>query len=97
MDARKQNWDCRRIERAISNLVEPTLSAKARAEKEEEQMPQTLARTVARLSGPPGAGNAAFTEFAELRNDTDQLDDLLREKRCAGYRIDVEAPTFLQR
>lgn len=71
-------------------------SAKARAEKEEEQTPQTLARMVARLSGPPGAGNAALTEFTELRSDADQLNDLLREKRCARYRIDVEAPTFLQ-
>lgn len=94
--ARKQNWDCRRIESAISNLVESMRSAKARAEKDEEQAPQTLAHLVARLTGPPGAGNAAVAEFTELRSDADQLNDLLKEKRCARYKIDVEAPTFLQ-
>lgn len=94
--ARKQNWDCRRIESAISNLVESMRSAKTRAEKDEEQTPQTLAHLVARLSGPPGAGNAALAEFTELRSDADQLNDLLKERRCAKHKIDVEAPTFLQ-
>lgn len=94
--ARKQNWDCRRIERAIANLIEPLESAKARAEKEEEQMAQTLARMLARLSGPPGAGNAALTEFQELRGDADQLNDLLREMGCATHPISVDAPAFLK-
>jgi hypothetical protein len=95
MEARKKNWDCRRIERAIANLALSMQAAKERAEKEEEQMPQTLARMIARLSGPPGAGNAALTEFAELRSDADQLNELLREKGCASYMIDVDAPAFL--
>lgn len=59
-------------------------------------MPQTLARMAARLSGPPGAGNAALTEFQEARSDADQLNDLLREKGCATYPISVDAPAFLK-
>lgn len=94
--AREENWDCRRIERAISNLVEPMQAAKERAEKEEEQMPQTLARMFESLSGPPGAGNAAFTEFTELRADADQLNDLLKEKRCGRYSIDIGVPTLAE-
>lgn len=95
--ARRQNWNCKRIEREIADLVGPMRAAMLRAEKEEEQLPQTLARTAARFSGPPGAGNAAFAEFTELRNDADQLNDLLREKRCAGYTIDIGLPAFLRR
>ncbi len=94
--ARKQNWYCRRIERAIASLADAMLSAKARAELEEEQLAPTLARTFARVSGPPGAGNAALAEFQELRNDADQLNDLLREKGCATFPIWVDAPEFLK-
>jgi hypothetical protein len=72
-------------------------SAKARAEMAEEQMSPTLARMFARASGPPGAGNAALAEFQELRSDADQLNDLLSEKGCTRYTIDVEPPAFLQR
>jgi hypothetical protein len=94
--ARKQNWYCRRIERAIASLTEAMLSAKARAELEEDHLAPTLARMFARASGPPGAGNAALAEFRELRSDADQLNDLLREKGCATYPIWVEAPAFLK-
>jgi hypothetical protein len=94
--ARKQNWYCRRIERAIASLAEAMLSVKARAELEEEQLAPTLARMFARVSGPPGAGNAALAEFQELRSDADQLNDLLREKGCATYPIWVDAPAFLK-
>ncbi len=93
--ARRQNWNCRRIEREIADLVAPMRTAMSRAEEEEARMPQTLARTVARLSGPPGAGNAAFADFTELRNDADRLNDLLKEKKCAGYVIDVGLPAFV--
>lgn len=96
-EARKQNWDCRRIQGAISNLVEPLQSAKARAQKEEEQMPKTFARLVARLSGPPGAGNAALAEFQQARSDADQLNEMLRKKECPTFPIGVEAPAFLKR
>jgi hypothetical protein len=95
--ARKQNWSCQRIERAIGDLMEQMRLAKARAEEEEEQLAPTLARMLARLSGPPGAGNAALAEFKELRSDADQLNDLLREKGCPSVTIDVEPPAFLQR
>jgi hypothetical protein len=94
--ARKQNWNCRRIERAIANLAEAMLAAKARAELEEEQLAPTLARTLARVSGPPGAGNAALVEFQELRSDADQLNDLLSEKGCATFSISVDPPAFLK-
>lgn len=94
--ARKQNWYCRRIERAIASLAEAMLLAKARAELEEEQLASTLARMFARVSGPPGAGNAALVEFQELRSDADQLNDLLREKGCATTPIWVDAPAFLK-
>lgn len=96
-EAQRQNWKCQRIERAITDLVEPMRAALVRTEKEEEQMPQTLVRTMERLSGPPGAGNAAFAEFTELRNDADRLNDLLRRKRCAEYRVDIGEPAFRQR
>jgi len=95
--ARKQNWACPRIERAIAKLIEAMQAAKARAEKEQAQMPQTLERMVARLSGPSGAGNVALAEFQATRGDIDGLNDLLREKGCARYTVDVEPPAFLQR
>ena len=95
--ARKQNWDCQRIKRAIANLVAAMQAAKARAEAEQEQMAQTLALLFERLSGPPGAGNAALAEFQDARRDADQLNDLLGEKGCATYHIGVDAPTFLRR
>ena len=38
---------------------------KERAEKEQEQLAKTLERMFARLSGPPGAGNAALAEFQQ--------------------------------
>ena len=83
-EARKQNWGCDKINREIAALI-PTLEAeKERAEKEEEKMAATLERMFARLSGPPGAGNAALAEFRETRRDTDQLNDLLREKDARG-------------
>ena len=94
--ARQQNWYCRRIERAIASIAEAMLSVKARAELEEEKLAPTLARMFARVSGPPGAGNAALAEFQELRSDADQLNDLLREKGCATYPIWVDAPAFLK-
>jgi hypothetical protein len=94
--ARKQNWYCRRIERAIAGLAEAMRAAKARAEMEEEQLSPTLARMFARVSGPPGAGNAALVEFQELRSDADQLNELLGEKGCAKYDIGVDAPAFLK-
>jgi hypothetical protein len=72
-------------------------AAKKQAEAEEEQMAPTLARLFARLSGPPGAGNAALAKFEEARRDADQLNDLLGEKGCARSTIDIEAPAFLQR
>ena len=95
MAARKQNWGCPRIESAITSRIESMRSAKARAETEQGQVPPTLARMVARRTGPPGAGNAALTEFRKMRSDASQLNDLLKEKGCARYKIDVEAPTFL--
>jgi hypothetical protein len=94
--ARKQNWYCGRIERAIASLAEAMLAAKTRAELEEQKLAPTLARTFARVSGPPGAGNAALAEFQDLRSDADQLNDLLREKGCATFPIWVDAPEFLK-
>ena len=94
--ARKQNWYCGRVERAISSLAEAMLSVKARADLEVEKLAPTLARMFARVSGPPGAGNAALAELQELRSDADQLNDLLREKGCATYPIWVDAPAFLK-
>jgi hypothetical protein len=94
-DARKQNWGCPRIERAITSLIEPMRAAKTRAETEQKQAPPTLARVASRLTGPPGGGNAALTEFQKMRNDASQLNGLLREKGCAERRIDIQAPAFL--
>jgi hypothetical protein len=84
-------------EQAIANLIIAMEATKVRAEKEEEQMAQTLERMFARLSGPPGAGNAALAEFQETRRDADQLNDLLKEKGCATYSIGVDDPAFLTR
>jgi hypothetical protein len=95
--ARKQNWNCQRIEPAIAKLLTGMRATKERAEKEQEQTAQTLERMFARLSGPPGAGNAALAEFQEARDDVDQLNNLLREKGCATYPIGVDAPSFLRR
>lgn len=95
--ARKQNWGCQQIERAIASLITTMEATKKRAEEEEEQMAQTLDRMFARLSGPPGAGNAALAEFRETRRDADELNDLLRKKGCATYVIDVDDPAFLKR
>ena len=94
--ARKQNWDCERIERAIAKLLTGMRATKERAEKEQEQPAQTLERMFARNSGPPGAGNAALAEFEEARSDIDKLNVLLREKGCATYPIGVDAPAFLK-
>jgi hypothetical protein len=94
--ALKQNWNCQRIEKAIANLAAEMLSAKERAEKEQEQMAPTLERLLARLSGPSGAGNAALAESQEARRDADQLNDLLGEKGCATSDIGVDAPAFLK-
>src|SRR5688572_4758654 len=74
--ARQQNWGCQQIERAIANLITAMEATKERAEKEEGQMAQTLERMFARLSGPPGAGNAALAELRETRRDAEQLNDL---------------------
>jgi hypothetical protein len=95
--ARTQKWDCLRIERAIAKLLTGMQATKERAEKEQEQPAQTLERMFARLSGPPGAGNAALAEFQKARSDVDQLNDLLREKGCATYPVGVDAPAFLKR
>lgn len=96
-EARKQNWGCDKIKGAIAALIPTLAAAKERAEKEEEKMAPTLERLFARLSGPPGDGNAALVEFRETRRDTDQLNDLLREKGCATYVIGVDDPAFLKR
>ena len=96
-EARKQNWGCDKIKRAIANLIPTLEAAKERAEKEEEKTAPTLERLFARLSGPHGAGNAALSEFRETRRDADQLNDLLREKGCARYVIGVDDPAFLKR
>jgi hypothetical protein len=95
--ARKQNWNGQRIERAIANLFDDAQAAKARAEKEQEQLPQTMARMIARLSGPPGAGNAALADFEETRSKAGELNHLLREKGCASYEIDAGKPAFLRK
>jgi histidinol-phosphate/aromatic aminotransferase/cobyric acid decarboxylase-like protein len=95
-EARKQNWNCQRIGRAMGNLIEAMQAKKERAEKEQEQMPQTLSRMFSRFSGPPGGGNAALAEFNEARRDADQLNDLLREKGCSTYDIGVDAPAFIK-
>jgi hypothetical protein len=84
------------IERALASLMEPMRSAKQRAETEQEQLPPTIARMAARLSGSPGSGNAAYAEYQKLHSDAEQLNDLLREKGCASYRIDGEAAPSLQ-
>lgn len=94
--ARQQNWNCQRIARAIDTLVQTMQSAKARAEREEERMPQTIVRAYERIVGPRGAGNAALIEFHEARSDAGQLSALLGEKGCARHKINVQAPAFLQ-
>jgi hypothetical protein len=94
--ARKQNWDCKRIEPAIAKLLTGMRATKERAEKEQEQPANTIERMFARASGPPGTGNAALDEFQEARSDIDQLNDLLREKGCATYPIGVDVPAFLK-
>jgi hypothetical protein len=94
--ARTQKWDCQRIEQAIANLITAMQATKARAEKEQEEMAQTLERMFARLSGPPGAGNAALAELEEARSDVDQLNGLLAEKGCATYLADDPSPSFVQ-
>jgi hypothetical protein len=63
--------------------------AKARAEKHQEKVAPTLLQMLARMSGPPGAGNPALIEFQKARYDADQLNDLLREKGCATHPIGV--------
>jgi hypothetical protein len=68
---------------------------KTRAEKEQEEVPQTLALMLARLSGPPGTGNAALIEFQKISREVDELNALLKEKGCAIYPIGVDAPRFL--
>lgn len=95
--ARKQNWDCQRIEPAIAKLLTGMRAMKERAEKEQAQPAQTLERMFARFFDPPGAGNAALAEFLKSRSDIDQLNDLLREKGCATYPIGVDYPEFLKR
>lgn len=94
--ARRQNWNCQWIEQAIASLVAEMQAAKTLAEKEEEQLATTLARLLARISGPPGAGNGALVKFEEARREADQLNDLLGEKGCARYVIGVEAPAFMR-
>jgi hypothetical protein len=95
--ARNHNWGCQRIAREIADLAETIRTAKARAEAEQEEFAPTLDRTWARLSGPPGVGNAAFGDYETARKDADQLNDMLREKGCATFDVGVEAPAFLER
>jgi hypothetical protein len=92
--ARKQSWNCGRIQQAIKNLIAAMQEAKARAEKHEEQAAPTLLQMLARMSGPPGAGNPVLAEFQSARRDADQLNDLLREKGCATHPIGVAPPDF---
>jgi hypothetical protein len=95
--ARKQNWNCQRIEQAIKNLIAAMHEAKARAEKHQEQAAPTLLQMLARMSGPPGAGNPALGDFQKARRDADQLNDLLRERGCATRSIVVAPPRFSKR
>jgi hypothetical protein len=92
--ARKQNWNCQRIEREMADLGEAMRLAKTRAEIEQEQLAPTLARMVERFSGPPGAGNGAFGDFEAMRGDVDQLNGLLQDKGCATVDVGVEAPAL---
>lgn len=92
--ARKQSWNCQRIEQTIKNLIAAMQEAKARAEKHQEQVAPTLLQMLARISGPPGAGNPALVEFQRARRDADQLNDLLREKGCATHPIGITPPQF---
>ena len=94
--ARKQDWNCPRIRQTIANLIPEIQAAKARAEHEQAQTAQTLARMAARFASPPGAGNAALAAFQKAHRDADQLNDLLREKVCATVPIGVDAPAFLK-
>lgn len=95
--ARKQNWNCQRIEQAIKNLIAAMHEAKVRAEKHQEQVAPTLVQMLARMSGPPGAGNPALGDFQRARRDSDQLNDLLRERGCATHSIAVAPPRFSKR
>jgi hypothetical protein len=95
--ARKQRWNCQRIQQAIKNLIAAMQEAKARAEKHEEQAAPTLLQMLARMSGPPGAGNPALGEFQKARRDADQLNDLLRVMGCATHPIGVAPPRFSKR
>lgn len=94
--AMKEKWNCQRIERAIINLVGVMQASKERAEKEQEDFPQTVERLFARISGPRGAGNASLAEFQEVRRDAHQLNDLLRKKGCVPYVIGDDTPAFLK-
>ncbi len=95
--ARKQRWNCERIERAINNLIAAMQEAKARAEKHQEQVAPTLSQMLARISGPPGAGNPALAEFQKAHRDAEQLNDLLSERGCATRSVAVAPPRFSKR
>jgi hypothetical protein len=86
--AELENANCDKLSKMLQAALEKMRAAKARAKSEEAAPPTTLARTLARAMGPPGAGNAALEEYASSRGDADAINQRLEAKGCGT--VDIE-------
>jgi hypothetical protein len=85
-----ESANCYKLAKALQDDLEKMRAAKARAKSEEAVPAMTLARTLARAMGPPGAGNSAFEEYTSLRLDADAINRRLEAKGCGTVDIDKQ-------
>lgn len=78
-----QSWTCERIVKQLDELLEKMKSLQARANKEKQEPPATLANAYGRIFGPEGAGIVAIDEYRRERTYADQLNAALAGKGCA--------------
>lgn len=84
-----RNATCAALEGNIKAQVPRIKSLEAAAKSESQTAAPTLARTFARLFGPPGSDSKALADLQQERALTVAYNDALREKGCAT--ISVEA------
>jgi hypothetical protein len=84
LSAREEEMGCRALKERQQGLQAQMQQLSARAVKEMQELPQTVASAWGRMFGSPGQGVPSVAEYNEARAETAALNATLARKGCAS-------------
>jgi hypothetical protein len=100
LTAAERSWPCGALQSAIGDSVGRMRTFQASAKADDAAVAPTLARSVTRLFGPPGAERTGSVQLARERARADAYNGALKARGCAPVDVDAllrAAPTAGER